>query len=346
MSRVYRGAIIGFGNVAAHGHVPGWLAQSDFAIVAAADPDAARRAEAERLLPGIRTYAGQEELLRHERLDFVDIAAPPGLHAGAIAAAAGAGVHVLCEKPLTTSISDLHHLQGVVRRAGIVLHTVHNWRYSEAFCAVREVLRSGALGALWRVSFETERNGCAATSGDNWRMDPRLGGGGILVDHGWHTFYLLLALAQQRPLRITARLEKRRYATAAVEDTAHCVVEFPSLKGEIRLTWAAEARRTRWVINGSDGDLVLDEDRLRISGPADSSERRLAAGLSASSHHADWFGGVIDEWRGALSSPARSNQNEAALCVRMLEQAYASSRSDARPLEIPASETMDGEAAA
>jgi predicted dehydrogenase len=346
MSRVYRGAIIGFGNVAAHGHLPGWQAQPDFTIVAVADPDAARCAEAQRLLPGIRVYADYEEVLLREPIDFVDIAAPPGRHAAVIEAAARAGVPVLCEKPLTTSVAEYRRLQSVVHNAGIALHTVHNWKYSEAFCAVREVLQAGTLGSLWRISFETERNGCAATTGDNWRMDPRLGGGGILVDHGWHTFYLLLAMAQQRPRRISARLEKRRYPTAEVEDTAHCMIEFPSLKGEIRLTWAAEMRRTRWVLNGSDGDLVLDEDRLRISAAHGSSDRRLNEGLSGSSHHPEWFRGVIDEFRTALSSRNRSNLSEAALCVAMLEQAYASSRCDAQPLEIGVAEGVSREVAA
>jgi len=91
------GAIIGFGNVAANGHLPGWRERSDFDIVAVAEPDPQRRALAIELIPGVRTYADSAALLRQERLDFVDIASPPALHAPAIVAAAHAGLHVLCE---------------------------------------------------------------------------------------------------------------------------------------------------------------------------------------------------------------------------------------------------------
>src|SRR5574337_425039 len=106
MTRPRDGAIIGFGNVAANGHLPVWRERGEFRIVAVADAAPGRLALAARLLPGIRTYAHHDDLLRHERLDFVDIATPPAGHAPAILAAARAGVHVLCEKPLTISVDE------------------------------------------------------------------------------------------------------------------------------------------------------------------------------------------------------------------------------------------------
>jgi len=338
-SAVRRGGIIGFGNVAAHGHVPGWRDAGDFEIIAVADPDPARRALAAELIPGVRTYAGGDELLRREPLDFVDIATPPAGHAPAITAAAAAGVHVLCEKPLTTSWDEYVALRDAARRAGIVLHTVHNWKYSEAFRVVSELLTDGAVGALSAISFDTARNGCAAATADNWRVRAAVAGGGILVDHGWHAFYLLLALAQERPLRVRATLERRRYVDAEVEDTALCAIDFPSLAAEIRLTWAASERHTRWSLIGRDGQLTIDDDRLVLHGRGGEHTRQLTTALSAGSHHPDWFGGVIAEFGRALDDPTRpaANQAEAELCVRMLNLAYASGAQHSRPFDIPAS---------
>jgi predicted dehydrogenase len=76
MSSARRGAIIGFGNVAEKGHLPGWLDATDFEIVAVADPAPQRRAQAAKLIPGARTYAEYDELLARESPDFVDIASP------------------------------------------------------------------------------------------------------------------------------------------------------------------------------------------------------------------------------------------------------------------------------
>jgi len=333
-----RGAIIGFGNVAAHGHVPGWCAQADFDIVAVADPDPARRALAADMLPGVRTYASSDELLRHERLDFVDIATPPAAHAADIMAAAAAGAHVLCAKPLTTSWDEYVALRAAARRAGIVLHTVHNWKYSEAFGLVRQLLAEGAVGALSAIAFDTARNGCAAATADNWRVRASVAGGGILVDHGWHAFYLVQALAQERPLRIRATLERRRFVDAEVEDTALCAITFPSLTAEIRLTWAATERHTRWQLVGHDGEMSIDDDRLVMHGHGAEHSRRLTTALSAGSHHPDWFSGVINEFRQALDDPTvhGTNQAEAELCVLMLNLAYASGAQHSRTLDIPA----------
>jgi predicted dehydrogenase len=332
-----RGAIIGFGNVAANGHLPGWRAQPDFRITAVSDPDPARCALAASLLPGVHTYARVEELLRNEPLDFVDISAPPALHTLLIVAAANAGIHVLCEKPLAVSLHDYSTARAAARRAGIVVHTVHNWKYSEAFLAVQRIIADGTLGAITEIVFETTRNGCAAATADNWRVRAGMAGGGILVDHGWHALYLLLALANEVPQRLRAVMERRRYVDAEVEDTALCVVDFPSLTGEIRLTWAAAERRTRWRLVGTDGELLVDDDRLLLRGQRGERVDQLATALSAGSHHPDWFSGVVNSFRRELDEPAMrgTNQAEAEWCLRLLSLAYASGAQAGRSLDVP-----------
>lgn len=323
MSRRRRGAIIGFGNVAEKGHLPGWLAAPDFEIVAVADPSPARRASAEALLHGIRTYESYEDLFARETLDFVDVASPPAFHPNAMMAAARRGVDVLCEKPLTTRIDDYLPVRRAVDEAGVVLHAVHNWKYSEAFRVLQEVLAAEALGALKHVVFETRRNGWSA-SDDDWRSKRAVAGGGILVDHGWHNFYLVLALARRDPVAVSATMEKRRYVDADIEDTALCRIDFKDLTAEIRLTWAASERRTRWELTMEGGRIVVDDDVVRIETTSQSRTRQLTSGLSAGSHHADWFPGVIDSFRVELNDPSRRgvNRREAEWCLMLLDQAY------------------------
>jgi len=347
MTRPRNGAIVGFGNVAANGHLPIWRDRRDFRIVAVADAAADRRALAERLLPGVRTYPHHDDLLRHEQLDFVDIATPPAWHAPAIVAAARAGVDVLCEKPLTPSLKDYRAVRGAVGHAGVVLHTVHNWKYSEAFRTVRQLLAEGSLGRLTTVAFDTARNGCAGSTGDNWRVQAGVAGGGILVDHGWHLFYLLLSLAEEQPSRVRATLARHRYVDAEVEDTAVCQIEFPSLAAEIHLTWAATERRTRWRFVGEDGELLIDEDRVLLQRKAARHTRYLTTALSAGSYHPEWFDGVIDSFRAELDDPhlRGTNQAEAEWCLLMLNLAYASDARASLPMEVPhLSDWFDGSA--
>jgi len=340
------GAIVGFGNVALHGHLPSWRARSDFRIVAVSDPDPQRRALAADVIPGVRTYAGVDDLLDRERLDFIDIASPPVFHAPAIIAAARSGTHVLCEKPLTTSLPEYRDIRAAAARAGVLLYTVHNWKYSGAFRVARERVMDGSLGTLTAIRFDTARNGCSVATDANWRVDAAVAGGGILVDHGWHAFYLLLGLANERPARIRATLERRRYADAGVEDTALCTIDFPSLVGEIHLTWAASTRRTCWQLTGDGGQLTIDDDRVELRREGSCRSERLGTALSAGSHHPEWFASVIEAFRQELDDPTvrGTNQAEAELCLLMLTLAYASGAQGSRPLDIPAPGGFDGNA--
>src|SRR5689334_17686527 len=101
-----RGAISGFGEVAARAHLAGWASRSDLAIVAVHDPIAARRHAAINLIRNIRVYDDLELMLDGEKLDFVDIASPPAFHAAAAQLVLRAGVHVLIEKPLCLERQD------------------------------------------------------------------------------------------------------------------------------------------------------------------------------------------------------------------------------------------------
>jgi hypothetical protein len=214
---------------------------------------------------------------------------------------------------------------------------VHNWKYSEAFAAVRRCLDTGAIGALRRIVFEAERDGCSAMVGANWRMQAATAGGGIMVDHGWHALYLVLALADAVPRRVRATMQRRRYTDIDVEDTAHCRIDFDGVTAEINLTWAAPARRTCWRFEGQAGELIVDDDRLivRRGGTA-----QRATGAGAVRRIAP--SGVVRRGHRRVCPRARRpdgawhQSGEAEWCLLLLRLAYASApaagrRSTCRP---------------
>lgn len=335
----HRGGIIGFGHVAEQGHLPGWLGHPRFQIVAVAEPSAARRRLAGELLPGAALYSNHDELLAHQRLNFVDIASPPAFHSAAIVAAARAGAHVLCEKPLAVSLDDYLPARRAVEAANVVLHTVHNWKYSEAFTLLAGEVHGGTIGEVRHIGFEVERDGWSVSEGD-WRVRRSISGGGILVDHGWHNFYLILALARRDPLAVSARIEKRRYPNAEVEDTAWCRIEFADLAAQVHLTWAAPRRRTRWEVSGTRGRIVIDEDTVVTEAAGERRERRLTAALSAGSHHPEWFPPVIESFRREIEDPAArgAGRREAERCLALLDRAYASAAAGGAALPLGSSD--------
>ena len=322
-----RGAIVGFGNVAVHGHAPVWQRRGDVHIVAVADLNPERRALVLQRFPQARVYDDPLVLLQRERLDFVDIATPPAQHVALIMGAAAAGFHVVCEKPLVTSLDDFQDVQSAVRGAEVTLFTVHNWKRAPQLVEALRLLDAGSIGRVRRLRLETERVGQSVAVGSQWRTDAAQAGGGILFDHGWHNFYLLLTLAREKPMRVAATVERRGGGGGNVEDTARCVVEFPSCSGEICLTWAGRQRRTRWFVEGEHGSIEIDENLLRLQcGGASPQTRTFDEALSAGSHHPDWFGGVIDEFFAEIDGqrPRGANLNEAGLCLTLIRLSYQS----------------------
>ena len=158
-----RGAFIGFGNVAEKGHLPGWQARPGVAIVAAADAVAARRDTFLAAVPKGHWYDSVEALLSGETLDFIDLCTPPGSHAALIERLLGAGLHVLCEKPLVTRAADAEAVAKAAARARRAVHTVHNWLEAPICRHISALIDGGTLGALRRIHWETLRTQPAVT---------------------------------------------------------------------------------------------------------------------------------------------------------------------------------------
>ena len=323
-----KGAFIGFGNVAAKGHMPGWRARDDVRIVAATDAAASRRQAFLAACPDGRWHATVDDLLSTERLDFVDICAPPGAHAALIERALLAGLHVLCEKPLVTRVEDAERMSAAAARAGHVLHTAHNWLHAPICRKISALIDDGAIGAVRSVRWRTLRTQPAiAVSADgvaNWRVDPGQAGGGILIDHGWHALYCVMRWAGV-PTQVAARLETRRFHEQPLEDTASVDLDTAAGVSNIFLTWAADERSNTIEIDGEQGEIRVMGDAVVLK--VDSQERRWSCrpSLSEGSHHPDWFGGVAADFVAAATGCAESNLNEALLCARAIDAAQRSS---------------------
>ncbi|HEX9070609.1 MAG TPA: Gfo/Idh/MocA family oxidoreductase [Pseudolabrys sp.] len=323
-----RGAFIGFGNVAAKGHLPGWQSRNDVGIVAATDAFAARREVFLGACPEGRWYESVDELLSGETLDFVDICTPPGSHATLIKRALDSGLHVLCEKPLVTRVEDAQIVAAAAARAGRIVHTVHNWLKAPICLKISALIAEGAIGTVRSVRWRTLRTQPAVAftpdGGKNWRVDPAIAGGGILFDHGWHALYCILRWAGV-PRSIAAQLETRRFHEWPLEDTATLTLDLTSGSGHIYLSWAANERSNHIEIEGEQGHINVVNDSVIVS--SNSTERRWSCppSLSEGSHHPDWFVGVVEDFRIAATGGGKANLDEAILCAQLIDLAQQTS---------------------
>lgn len=341
-TRRLRGAVIGLGNVAVHGHLPGWRERTDAVLVAATDASPARQSECRARLPETRWHDSVESLLNAGDLDFVDICTPPSSHGALIRAALGRGLHVLCEKPLVGSLAELDDLVGLARSAGLVLHTVHNWHHAPLVRAADAAIRAGRIGRVLQVVWETLRTEPAAAAGDGWRVDPLIAGGGVLTDHGWHVSYVIPRWVGTRPVAVTARLETRAHHRLAVEDTATVRLDFPDAHADVLLTWAARTRENRARVVGTGGRIEIEGDALVVTAGGREERRPFPPALSSGSQHPDWFSPVADEFvarvraaRGGAAEPS-DNLDEAAVCIAVECGARESSRRGGARLPLAA----------
>jgi len=346
MTRPLQGALIGFGFIAEKGHVPAYLTNSDrLEIAAVADICAARREKARQLLPRARIYSDTKTLLQAEakNLDFVDIATPPCDHAAIAHAAFEHGLHVFCEKPIATSAADARAMLDHAMAAKRVFFPSHNYKHAPVIKAIRKVLESGELGAIHLVTLDTFRTthakGVAEWQPD-WRRSRTSSGGGIAMDHGSHTFYLAFDWLASQPTSITAKMSN--LSTFDTEDNFSCTVTFPTGIAVAQLTWNSGFRKVVYTLHGANGAIKVEDDDIEI-------HRKRAGGqidverISAASHwmdasHAEWFKPLQGQFVQAIHDRQYISQEarDAAMCVQLIETAYASARADSKQLPISA----------
>ena len=256
--RLIKIGLIGCGGIS-QPHVRGYLRVADQArVTAVADIVPQQAEERAQQAGGAHVYTDYHDMLAQEELDAVDICLPHHLHKDAIVAAARAGKHILCEKPLCLSMDEARAVQQAVQESGVTLMCAHNQLLLPAVQEARRLLDEGLLGKVYEVrttdsfyhTFNPETMG--------WRAHREFIGGGELIDTGYHPTYLLLYLAAARPVEIVAMLSKHRLQFMDGEDSAQVLVRFENgVVGNIVTSWAYEPSPTtdKLTIVGEKGHM-------------------------------------------------------------------------------------------
>src|SRR5579859_373361 len=233
--------LIGCGGIA-EWHVKGYLkVAEDAQITAVCDVVEENARQRSQQAGGARIFSDYHEMLASGDVDAVDICLPHHLHKGAIVAAATAGKHILCEKPLCLTLEEAATVQSAVTEHGVTLMCAHNQLFLPAIQRARALLDEGLLGKVYEIrttdsfyhNFDLETIG--------WRGHRSMIGGGELIDTGYHPSYLLLYLAGSTPTEVTAMISKHRLLFMDGEDSAQVLVRFADgAVGNIVTSWAYE----------------------------------------------------------------------------------------------------------
>jgi predicted dehydrogenase len=259
--RTIRVGIIGGGSIA-QAHLDGYLLIPNQArVTAIADIDAGNARRSAKRAGGAEVFSDYRKMIQSGLVDAVDICLPHHLHKDAIVAAAEAGKHVLCEKPLCLTVAEGEAVSKAVKSSGITLMCAHNQLFLPAVARAREMLREGALGKVFeaRTTDSFYNNMDPRTIG--WRGSRATAGGGELIDTGYHPTYLLLHLIDSQPVEVAAMLARHRLQFLEGEDSAQVLVGFADGSiGTIMTSWAYQPPATteKFSVVGEGGSLWSD----------------------------------------------------------------------------------------
>ena len=164
--------------------------------------DKAKRSGAALGLDPARTYADYETMAREESkrpdgIEAVSIVTPNHMHAGPALAFLKAGIHVICDKPLTTTFKEAKALQAAAKKSGLIFAVTHNYTGYPMVRQARAMVKAGELGEIRVVQVEYPQDWLAeplektGQKQADWRTDPkRSGAGGCIGDIGTHAFNL------------------------------------------------------------------------------------------------------------------------------------------------------------
>ncbi|HEV2330496.1 MAG TPA: Gfo/Idh/MocA family oxidoreductase [Verrucomicrobiae bacterium] len=154
-------------------------------LVIACDTDLPRARALVDLAKSGRAVAGFKEAITDPAVDAVIVATINSTLAEISAAAIRVGKHVIVEKPAGISVPEIETLIGLEEKHGVCVRVGFNHRYHPAFLKAREIFESGAMGELMFIRGRYGHGGRAGYDKE-WRADPKLAGGGELIDQGIH----------------------------------------------------------------------------------------------------------------------------------------------------------------
>src|SRR2546422_3703370 len=234
--------IIGAGEIA-DAHLRGYLQAVEHArVTAIADVDPARAQRFTERAGRPEIFVDYRQMIASPLVDAVDICLPHHLHKDAIVAAAAAGKHILCEKPLCLTVEEADAVTRAVSAAGVTLMCAHNQLFLPPVATARQMIRDGKLGKVFTArttdSFFAPAIDASALG---WRSRRATSGGGELIDTGYHPTYLLLHLVDSEPIRVAAMLSRHRLEFMEAEDSAQGLVVFADgTVGNIAPSWYFE----------------------------------------------------------------------------------------------------------
>ena len=341
-----RVGIIGCGRIAQRRHIPEYVTSPNAELVGYFDMDLNRAQEMANQYGG-KAYATIDELLADETIDAVSVCTANNTHAQISIQALKAGKHVLCEKPMATTVEDCEKMVQTAKEENRFLMIAQNQRFNIGHIRAKELIEQGMIGKL--LTFKTTfchggpEGWLAAGSGekvsrDIWFFDKKVASMGAMADLGIHKADLIQYLLGQKISEVTAKvmtLDKRDSSgnLISLEDNAICILKMDGgVYGTLTVSWTDYGEEDNsTVIFGTKGLMRLyDNSQHTIQISTDRGDKIYYDLDMMMTNHNQKESGVIREFVYELESGDWKNAADDASvnAIRAVLAAFQSSKED------------------
>jgi predicted dehydrogenase len=201
-TRKLRYCIVGLGRISMQHFLPAITMSQSCSVTAlvSGHRDKADKVAAQYGIPaaGIYSYENYDSIAKNQEIDAVYIALPNNMHAEYTIRAAQAGKHVLCEKPMSTSVADAQSMDDACRRANRRLMIAYRCHFEPAHLRAVQLIRDGKLGKIEAIDSAFGFN----IAPGEWRLQKAMAGGGPLMDVGIYSLNACRLLTGEEPVDI------------------------------------------------------------------------------------------------------------------------------------------------
>ncbi len=258
--------IIGVGGIAQR-HFDGY-SDTDAQVIAIADINSKNLEKRKKEWNIPFAYDNYNDLLARDDIQAVSICTPNAIHHPAVLAAAKAGKHILCEKPISLSLELAQEMIDITKEAGLIFQIGHHLRSVQAVIMAKKLIEDGAIGKITFARFRQAHDWAGAETVSPAFGSIKLAGGGTLLDNGCHMMDLSRYLVGETK-EVYATMDTLKF-DCEVEDTSLVTLHFQNgAIGSVENAWTATGWEEAFWIYGSNGSLEYTnrygEPKLRLS---------------------------------------------------------------------------------
>jgi predicted dehydrogenase len=278
-------AVVGLGRLALGQILPAFAQSKStrLAALVSGSPEKMRIAAAQYGVPSTscHSYSDFDRLRDDPAVQIVYVVLPNAMHREYVERAAAAGKHVLCEKPMATSVADARAMTAACARAGVKLMVAYRCQYEPNHRRIQALVRGGTLGKLVTMSAHNVQ-AVAENAPRQWRHKKAMAGGGSLVDIGLYCLNAARFVSGEEPVEVSAitiqPAADPRFAE--VEETINFHLRFPSgFTASAVASYGAREHRSQ--------TLLLEKASLQLEHAYDYEGQRLAVGRREGDDAAD-----------------------------------------------------------